>query len=74
MFSILSENMKTREQRMAFERIFGIIMFKEKYIFKYNCNTCGDLEVYHDGYHRLSNKEDLKKWYNGAIFKSWHGR
>lgn len=67
---------KIRDQRSALERVFGIIMFKEKYVNKNNCANFGNIVQFPHYYSYINDQtvEELKQTYPGAILKTWQGR
>lgn len=69
--------LKTRSQRMALERIFALIMFKEQYVSKDNCSNFGIIHSHPYAYMDIDDDmlEEIKKSsYPSAIIKTWHGR
>lgn len=61
---LLIDKIKCREDRMALERIFAILLFKELLINKGSCSNFGD----------IFNYSGNTSTYQGAILKTWHGR
>ena len=74
-FTILPLSIKTRSDREAFERIFGIIMYHEGIAIESNF---GDIEKYPNAF-ELYNVDNAaytvgQKGYDTAIIKVWRGR
>jgi len=70
------ERIRTRPQRMAFERILAILMFKEGAVSKETCSINGSI-FEHPGAWRAITEEQmnqLKQVYRGACLKEWVGR
>jgi hypothetical protein len=67
---------KSREDRMALERVFAILMFIEGYVTKSNCSTFGNILEYPRCGEQVDNSflEHLRLTYPGAILKTWRGR
>ncbi len=65
-----------RSYRMAVERVFAILLFKENFVRKNNCSNFGCIHDYPDAFQNVDEEllEDLKSNYPGAILKTWHGR
>jgi hypothetical protein len=78
-FKNLVMMIKTRNDRKAFERLFGIILYYDGVIVD-NCSNFGDILKYPDAFNSNSIKYDdalrkLKdKNYDTAILKVWRGR
>lgn len=72
----LVDKIKTREDRMALERILGILLFKESFLRKESCSNFGNIFHYPHCWRSMDDAtlERLKKIYPGAILKTWHGR
>lgn len=67
---------RSRSQRMALERILGILMFKEKYVTYANCSNYGIIHYFPGAFLPVSDEQlhDLIVNYPGAIIKTWVGR
>ena len=63
----------SRDHRMALERVFGILLFKEGFLTKENCSNFGCIHDYPKAFYSIDLKA-LKESYSGAILKTWHGR
>lgn len=74
--SSLVNAIKSRDDRMALERIFGLIMFKEGYVTLADCSNFGCIHDYPRNWQPVDDKflNYLKSKYPGAILKTWHGR
>lgn len=72
----LINKIKTRSDRMALERIFAILLFKEGCVTKETCANFGSILNYPNCFLPTSEKslKQLKLTYPGAILKTWHGR
>lgn len=72
----LKDLITSRHQRMALERIFGIIMFKEKYVNFANCSNYGIIHHFPAAFLQVSDERlgEIVKHYPGAIIKTWVGR
>lgn len=72
----LKKIIKTRAQRCAFERVLGVILFKEKYVNKEKCSNFGSIRFYPLAFEEVDSVtlEKIKSGYSGAILKTWHGR
>jgi hypothetical protein len=77
LFSVLPMSIKTRNDRMLFERILGIILFSENRIDR-NCSNFGNIVKYPMCFESVSinNAFSLisQANYNTAIVKAWRGR
>ncbi len=74
--SALVTELKNRTDRMALERIFAIVMFKEGYATRLDPSNFGSIFDF-PGYWQNSSDSALKllkETYPGAILKTWHGR
>ncbi len=74
----LVDKIKCRDDRMALERIFGILAFKARYVKKNACSNCGCISGFpgegrgvqiSDGFW-----DEFKLTYRGALLKTWHSR
>lgn len=67
---------KSRSMRMALERVFAIVMFKERYVTKKECSNFGSIHDYPFAFKELNEKmlKVIQLHYPGAILKTWHGR
>lgn len=72
----LINEIKSREGRMALERIFAILMFIEGHVTKETCSNFGNIFGFPRAWQVIDDDylEDLKISYPGAILKTWHGR
>jgi hypothetical protein len=73
--SLLVNFVKTRDDRMAYERIFGLIAFNEQLVTKTNCSAFGSIHDY-PGSWRADFEWQIKNQhlYPYAIMKTWSGR
>lgn len=76
-----TENLKLvatqRGHRMALERIFAILLFRENYLQLKTCSNFGDISNFSSAFHMNIKDQELEKiiaTYPGAIIKTWHGR
>lgn len=74
--SSLIEKIKCRNDRMALERIFAILIFKEGYVTRENCSNFGSIFDFPMYWYQVDDAfiDQLKITYPGAILKTWHGR
>jgi len=76
-FSVMTMSIKTRNDRMLFERILGIILFAENRIDK-NCSNFGNIVKYPMCFESVSVNTAFsivsQSNYNTAIVKAWRGR
>jgi len=76
--SSLVNEIKSREARMALERVFAIIIFKEGYVIKKDCSNFGSIFDSPVEWGRAevddSFLENLKLTHPSALLKTWHGR
>lgn len=77
----LTESLKrvinNRDHRMALERVFGIITFKEQWVNKHNCSNFGVLAgIPFVGQIDIDDSqiEHAKRIYGAALLKTWHSR
>lgn len=72
----LKRIIKTRDQRCAFERVLGLLCFKEKYLNINSCANFGSIRYYPQAFHDIDENQfrQIKTHYPGAIMKTWHGR
>jgi hypothetical protein len=79
-FSILSMTLKSRNDRMVFERLLGIICFQMELINQDNCSNFGDILKYPGAFESENNNFETatyilrQKGYDTAIIKVWRGR
>jgi hypothetical protein len=73
--SLLIHFIKNREDRMAYERVFGLIVFKEQLVTKTNCSMFGSIHNY-AGSWQADFEWQMKNQhlYPYAIMKTWSGR
>lgn len=74
--SALVTKIHCREDRMALERVFGLLLFKEGLVTKDTCSNFGCIHHYPHAWENINDwqLEELKTTYWGAILKTWHGR
>jgi hypothetical protein len=72
----LIDKIKSRDDRMALERIFALILFKEGYVNQASCSNFGCIFDYPQAFQDVDEKilKHLELTYPGAILKTWHGR
>lgn len=72
----LIDQIKCRNDRMALERIFAIVMFKEGSVTGADCSNFGSIFDYPGCWEKVGDNflDYLKTTYPGAILKTWHGR
>lgn len=73
----LIKSVNTRDQRMAVERIFGILLAKEGYFRTQDPSNFGIIHNFPFAFHTNVSDTDLElipSYYSGAIIKTWHGR
>jgi len=73
----LINKIKSRDDRMALERVFGLIVFKEGYVTNNdNCSNFGCIHHFPSSWTSFSDEflNGLKLTYPGAIIKTWHLR
>jgi hypothetical protein len=73
--SLLVHHIKTRDDRMAYERIFALVVFKEKLLTISNCSVFGPIHNYIGSWQadfewQMANQH----LYPYAIMKTWSGR
>jgi hypothetical protein len=79
-FSTLSMTLKSRNDRMVFERLLGIICFQMELINQENCSNFGDILKYPGAFESENNNFETashiirQKGYDTAIVKVWRGR
>ncbi len=63
---------KSRDDRMALERTFAMVLFKEEYIIKTNCSNFGSIFDYPQCWQQVDDNflEYLKETHPGAILKT----
>jgi hypothetical protein len=73
--SLLIHFIKNREERMAYERVFGLVVFKEQLVTKTNCSMFGSIHDY-VGSWQADFEWQMKNQhlYPYAIMKTWSGR
>jgi len=73
--SLLVNFVKNRDERMAYERIFGLIAFNEQLVNKKNCSAFGSIHDY-PGSWQADFEWQIKnqKLYPYAVMKTWSGR
>lgn len=75
--SRLVRKINDREERMALERIFAILLFREGYLTKEGCSNFGTITEYPYNFRLTFESGELawvKEAYPGAIIKTWRGR
>lgn len=72
----LIDNVKTRSDRMALERIFAILLFKEGLVTKKQCSNFGSIFEHPLAWQKMSDTdlEKIKLTCDNAIIKTWQGR
>ena len=73
----LKKIVNTRTQRMALERVFGILLAKEGYFRAQESSNFGVIHSFPFAFHTNVSEQDLElipSYYPGAIIKTWHGR
>ena len=73
--SLLVNFVKNRDDRMAYERVFGLIAFHEQLVTKTNCSAFGSIHDYPGSWQadfdwQIKNQ----KLYPYAVMKTWSGR
>ena len=73
--SLLVHHIKSRDDRMAYERIFGLVVFKEQLVTKTNCSMFGSIHNYAGSWQadfewQMTNQH----LYPYAVMKTWSGR
>jgi len=73
--SLLIHFIKTRDDRMAYERIFALVLFNERIISKMNCSAFGSIHDY-PGSWQADFAWQMKNThlYPFAVMKTWSGR
>lgn len=66
----------TRDHRMALERVFGIMLAKEKLYMIDSPSNFGTIHDFPLAFHSIGDKElnKIQSTHPGAIIKTWHGR
>jgi hypothetical protein len=79
-FSNLVLSIRTRKDREAFERVFGIVLYYEGIFDDNNCSNFGSILKYPGAFESENNNIDTashilrQKGYDTAIIKVWRGR
>ena len=73
---IFKDMIHTRKQRMALERVFGVLAFKENLLKIENCSNYGTIHKYPHNFRKINDDQmnEVLETYPGAIIKSWFGR
>lgn len=75
--SRLKNVIHTRSQRMALERVFGILLAKDRHYLPESPSNFGSIHDYPKAFIPNLNEEeidDIQSFYPGAIIKTWQGR
>lgn len=70
----LVKQIKTRDDRMALERIFAILCFKENYLTKNDCSNFGSIKNFPCWFKSESDIDYVTGFTDSAIIKTWKGR
>lgn len=79
-FSCLVLSIRTRKDREAFERVFGIVLYYEGFFDNNECSNFGNILKYPDAFESENNSFETAKHilgqrgYDSAIIKVWRGR
>jgi hypothetical protein len=71
---------RTRKDRETFERVFGLVLYYEKYINESNCSNFGNIVQYPNAFQSQHQSIDTSAHqlsqarYDTAIIKVWRGR
>ena len=72
---MLVHHIKTRDDRMAYERIFGLVVFKEQLVTKTNCSMFGSIHNYAGSWQADFEWQMMNQHlYPYAVMKTWSGR
>ena len=73
---IYKDVIHTRPERMALERIFGLLAFKENLVQMKDCSNYGTIHKYPHNFRTVKEEvmSQIVETYPGAIIKSWYGR
>ena len=80
LFSLLVLSIRTRKDREAFERVFGIVLYYEGIFDTENCSNYGNILKYPGAFESENNNYETashilrQKGYDTAIVKVWRGR
>jgi hypothetical protein len=80
LFSLLVLSIRTRKDREAFERVFGIVLYYEGLFDNENCSNYGNILKYPGAFESENNNYETashilrQKGYDTAIVKVWRGR
>jgi hypothetical protein len=80
LFSTLVLTLKTRKDREAFERVFGIVLYYEGIFGDENCSNFGNILRYPGAFESENNNMETatyilrQRGYDTAIIKVWRGR
>lgn len=70
----LIKQIKTRDDRMALERIFAILCFNENYLTKNDCSNFGSIQNFPCWFVKESDVDYVTGSTDSAIIKIWKGR
>lgn len=73
----LKQIVHTRNQRMALERVFGILLERSEYFKDQKSSNFGSILEFPHAFHTTVTEQELDEitaTYPGAIIKTWHGR
>jgi hypothetical protein len=80
LFSLLVLSIRTRKDREAFERVFGIVLYYEGLFDTENCSNYGNILKYPGAFESENNTFESasntlrQRGYDSAIIKVWRGR
>lgn len=80
LFSTLTLAIRTRKDREAFERVFGIVLYNDGIFNNENCSNYGNILKYPGAFESENNNMETsqhilrQKGYDTAIIKVWRGR
>jgi hypothetical protein len=80
LFSVMAMNVRTRKDRQAFERVFGIVLYHDGKVDDSNCSNFGDIKKYPSAFESQQTTFEAAEHilnlanYDTAIMKVWRGR